>query len=66
MRSSGVQELWVTEIDFWRQLNLDRRLIDSMAEKLVKQVVVVLYGWYDDGFTDNGVDAACSVMQERQ
>ena len=47
VRNSGVEELWVTkptEVGFWRQLNLDRQLIDSMAEELVKQVVIVVYG----------------------
>ena len=46
-RNSGVEELWVTaptEVGFWRQLDLDRRLIDSVVEELVKQVFIVVCG----------------------
>ncbi len=47
VRGSGVDEFWVTEpikVGFGRQINLDRRLMDSMAEELVKEVAVVLNG----------------------
>ena len=46
-RISGVEELWVTaptEVGFWRQLDLDRCLIDSVVEELVKQVIIVVSG----------------------
>ena len=49
------------DVGVWRRINLDRWMIDSMAEELVKQVPLVVYGRYDINFGDIDIDADCRV-----
>ena len=49
------------EVGIWRRINLDRWMIDSMAEELVKQVTRVVYGRYDGDLSEDDIDAACRV-----
>ena len=49
------------DVGIWGWVNLDRWMIDFIAEELVKQVTLVVYGRNDIDFGDIDIDADCRV-----